>query len=207
MRRRTLLTSTSAALGGFLAGCLDGTAPADGGTATPRTTDADRTATDRNAGTETNTEITADGRSTDGVTIDLTVESRDEPHAGTVEVIRHRTPACRYDEQYQCGMPARTFVGLKTTFDLEAGETRRFEPVRMGIERERQENAHVDGYVVAVKTEDGRRGQLSRLEAGAASIVGRDEAGEFPWRVDGRSYRVRATLAPETVEVAVLSVG
>lgn len=191
MHRRTVLRTASVALGSALAGCINGATLADEQTPTEQTPDSG-----------TDTETTTDGHSANEVTVELTIENRDErPHSGTVEVTHRMTPACRYSTP-QCGQPSKRNVALDASFNLSGGGQRTFQPVTMGIETDSQT---VDGYSVEVST-GSQTDVLNGLEAGAAQIVGREDVDKFPWRVVGRGYPIRAIITSDGIETAVQSV-
>lgn len=188
MHRRRMLRTASLALGATLAGCLGGSAIAGGDPSATTTADA---------GTASRTDDAPTGEAT----VRVTVENRDErPRSGRVAVVHTETPTCRYATP-KCGAPSRRRTPLDAAFDLDAGERRSFARVGLGVD---VGDSTVDSYSVRVDSDAGT-GELAGLEAGAASTVGREEAGAYPWRVAPRAYRIRATLTPTSVEVALLA--
>lgn len=134
--------------------------------------------------------------------VTLTIENQaDRAQSGTVEVSHVLTPACRY-ESPQCGEPSRENTAFDTSFDLETGEQQVFDDIEMQVG---SDDITVDSYAVEVRT-DSIAGELTGLEAGGASVVGREKAGTYPWRVAGHEYQVRTILTSDKVDIAVQSV-
>lgn len=182
-----MLRTASLALGATLAGCLGGSALADD----------DPSATTTDAGTTSRSDDAPAGEAT----VRVTVENRDERRrSGRVAVVHTETPRCRYATP-KCGAPSRRQTPLDAAFALDAGERRSFERVGLGVD---VGDSTVDSYSVRVES-DAETGELAGLEAGAGATVGREEAGAYPWRVAPRAYRIRATLTPAAVEVALLA--
>ena len=191
MHRRTVLRTAPVALGSALAGCIDEAILADGQSDSEQSTDSG-----------TDTETMTDESSSTEMRVALTIENQaDRAQSGTVEVSHILTPACRY-ESLQCGEPSRENTALDTSFDVETGEQQVFNDIGMQVGAD---DTTVDSYAVEVRT-DSIAGELTGLEAGGASVVGRKKAGTYPWRVTGQEYQIRAILTSDGIEIAVQSV-
>ncbi|MFB6187796.1 MAG: hypothetical protein ABEI86_13145 [Halobacteriaceae archaeon] len=178
MQRRKILQATGIGLGTAIAGCLNSTVV--GSDATESTPQDDRD-------TETkNTKNTSAG--TVGVT--LSVDNRTNTrHSGTITITHVMNPACRYATP-SCRAPSKQNTALDQSFSVEAGEQKEFSSITMDIE---SDGYWVDIYSIKVKM-DSNIAQLSGLEAGGAAIIGREKAGEYPWRVTDQDYRIQAVF-------------
>lgn len=111
------------------------------------------------------------------------------------------TPVCRYASP-ECQRPTTRNVALDTSFDLAPGEKKTLQSITMGVE---SDNNTVDSYTIDI-TSGSMNESLQGLEAGAASVVGREEAGEAPWRVTAQQYEIHATLASSGITAGIQSV-
>ena len=162
----------------------------------------ERTPTEQTPDPGNDTETTTDTPSDDEMAVELVLENQsDQFRSGTIEMSHLLTPACRYVTP-ECGRPAERTTALETSFDLASATQQSLQPVTMGINSAADT---VDSYSVEVST-GSRTGTLRGLEAGAASTVGRDQAGDYPWRVVARHYQVRVIITSDDIEITVQSV-
>ena len=201
MYRRTYLAAIASALS---VGCVSNNSetsektPADGGnkTETPTPKDIDDMTVTYVESTRTTESTPIDSP----VTVELVIESQSgRARAGTCTIVHMEAPKCRYAGEHSCDSPTEETTVLNEPFDLSPDEQRVFTPVEVEIEANGEV---VDIYEVSVQTGDGAA-ELDGLEAGAASVMGRETARKYPWRVAARRYRVHAVLEDDSVELFV----
>lgn len=188
VQRRTLLQTSAAALCTALAGCASGLAsPNDQPSGTEQTPDGDETTTDTDA-------------SMRHASVRVIIENRtDAVKSGTVSVSHTMTPACRYATP-ECQRPSTQNTPLEKSFTVDAESETEFGPVSVGIEAE---GDTVDSYTATVRADE-QTETVTGVEPGAAAIIGRDKAGDYPWRVAAREYIINAVITTDSgVRVSV----
>ncbi|MDY6766197.1 MAG: hypothetical protein SVW77_02410 [Candidatus Nanohaloarchaea archaeon] len=102
-------------------------------------------------------------------------------------------------------MPSIPNTLADTRFNLSPGESRTVHTVEVPLEgQEVEEDRYIDTYTVQVSTAAVQE-ELSGLEAGAESIVGRDDAASYRWRVTGGRHQIAAVLDPDGITMEVSS--
>jgi len=200
MNRRTWLATVASLVG---AGCVTSS-----GRAGDTTETITRSATPQNIGNIDNRTVDDEGATQTTeiaavnapVTVVLTVEIRSgQSRTVTCTITHTEEPACRYATP-ECGMPSVETTALDATINVGQGDHHTFEPVTMETEAD---GDSVDIYEFEVETADGVSTTLAGLEPGAAQVVGRSNAREYPWRVAARPYQVLASVGDDDVDLFV----